>query len=57
MRIDGRWFTVIFLLILPAAMIAVSMLWFGSNPIAIFSAFAAMIAGAFYLLTYTDSFA
>jgi hypothetical protein len=54
---DGRWFTVLFLLVLPAALIAASVIWFASNPIAIFSAFAAMIAGAFYLLTYTDSFA
>jgi hypothetical protein len=53
---DGRWFTVIVLLIAPAVAIAASVLWFSSNPIAIFAAFAAMIAGAFYLLTYTDSF-
>jgi hypothetical protein len=53
---DGRWFTVIVLLIAPAVAIAASVIWFASNPIAIFTAFAAMIAGAFYLLTYTDSF-
>lgn len=54
---DGRWFTVIFLLILPVVAIAAAIVWFASNPVAIFSAFAAMIAGAFYLLTYTESFA
>ncbi len=54
---DGRWFTVLALLVAPAVAIGVSVLWFASNPVAIFSAFAAMIAGAFYLLTYNESFA
>jgi hypothetical protein len=53
---DGRWFTVIVLLIVPAVGIAATVVWFASNPVAIFTAFAAMIAGAFYLLTYTESF-
>jgi hypothetical protein len=53
---DGRWFTVLFLFIVPAIGIAASVLWFASNPIAIFVAFSAMVAGGFYLLTYTDSF-
>ena len=53
---DGRWFTVIALLIAPAVAIAATVAWFASNPVAIFTAFAAMIAGAFYLLTYTESF-
>jgi hypothetical protein len=53
---DGRWFTVIALFIVPAVGIAATIVWFASNPIAIFTAFAAMIAGAFYLLTYTESF-
>ncbi|HTW76647.1 MAG TPA: hypothetical protein VMG14_02650 [Thermoplasmata archaeon] len=53
---DGRWFTVICLLVLPVVAIAATIAWFSSNPVAIFAAFSAMIAGAFYLLTYTDSF-
>ncbi len=53
---DGRWFTIVFLLILPAALIAPTVIWFASNPVAIFVEFAAMIAGGFYLLTYNDSF-
>jgi hypothetical protein len=52
---DGRWFTVIFLFLVPAAAIAATVLWFSSNPVAIFTALAAMIAGAFYLMTYTES--
>ena len=54
---DGRWFTVIFLLIVPAAGVAASIAWFHSNPVAILVAFAAIIVGAFYLLTYTETFA
>jgi hypothetical protein len=52
---DGRWFTVLALLVLPAAAIGATVVWFASNPVAIFTAMAAMVAGAFYLLTYTDS--
>jgi hypothetical protein len=54
---DGRWFTVLVLLVAPSVGIAATVLWFSSNPVAIFAAFAAMVAGAFYLLTYTESFA
>jgi hypothetical protein len=54
---DGRWFTVIVLLVAPVAAIAATIVWFSSNPVAIFVEFSAMIAGAFYLLTYTESFA
>jgi hypothetical protein len=54
---DGRWVTVLALLIAPVVGIAATIVWFASNPVAIFVAFAAMIAGAFYLLTYTESFA
>jgi hypothetical protein len=54
---DGRWFTALALLVAPAVGIGVTVVWFASNPVAIFTAFAAMIAGAFYLLTYTETFA
>jgi hypothetical protein len=54
--IDGRWFTVIFLFLLPAVLVAVTIWRFSSNPLAIMAEFAAMIAGAFYLLSYTDAF-
>jgi hypothetical protein len=53
---DGRWVTVLGLLVAPSVAIAASVIWFSSNPIAIFASFAAMIAGTFYLLTYTESF-
>jgi hypothetical protein len=53
---DGRWFTVIVLLILPILGIVAAIAWFASNPLAILGALAVMIVGAFYLLTYTESF-
>jgi hypothetical protein len=53
---DGRLFTVIFLLIVPVLAVAATIVWFASNPIAILVAFGAMVLGAFYLLTYTESF-
>ncbi|HXW66385.1 MAG TPA: hypothetical protein VEL82_00650 [Thermoplasmata archaeon] len=54
---DGRWFTVLALFVLPVVAIAATVVWFSSNPLAIFAAIAAMIAGALYLLSYTESFA
>jgi hypothetical protein len=54
---DGRWLTVIFLLIVPAVAVGATVLWFSSNPLALLTAFGAMVVGAFYLLTYTDTFA
>ena len=54
---DGRWLTVIFLMIAPIAGIAATIAWFSSNPVAIVVAIGVMILGALYLLTYTETFA
>jgi len=54
---DGRLFTVLVLLILPAVLIGVTIFEFHSNPVAILALIAVMIAGSFYLLSYTESFA
>jgi len=54
---DGRLFTVLFLFLLPAALMGVTIVWFASNPVSILVLFAVMIAGGFYLLTYQESFA
>lgn len=54
---DGRHYTVLFLLLLPAVLIGLTVWMFASNPLAIFSLMAVMIVGAFYLLSYTPSFA
>ena len=54
---DGRWLTVLLLLVLPAALIGVTIEFFSSNPVSIFTLLAVMVIGALYLLTYTESFA
>ena len=54
---DGRHYTVLFLLVLPAVLIGVTIWHFASNPLAIFALLAAMVVGAFYLLSYNASFA
>jgi hypothetical protein len=54
---DGRLITVLTLLLLPAALIGVTVEEFHSNPIAILGLIAVMIFGAFYLSSYTESFA
>jgi hypothetical protein len=54
---DGRLFTVLVLLVLPAVLIGVTVLEFRSNPVAIFGLIAVMIVGSFYLVSYSESFA
>ncbi len=54
---DGRHYTVLFLLALPAVLIGVTVGWFASNPLAIFALLTAMVVGAFYLVSYNTSFA
>ncbi len=50
-------FTVLLFLVLPAALIGVTVVAFSSNPIAILVLIALMIIGGFYLLTYRETFA
>ncbi len=54
---DGRLTTVLLTLVLPAILLGVTVIAFSSNPVAIFALIAVMIAGAFYLLSYTETFA
>jgi len=54
---DGRLFTVLVLIVLPAALIGVTVAEFNSNPVSILALIAVMIVGAFYLVSYTESFA
>ncbi|HYA71078.1 MAG TPA: hypothetical protein VEH28_06905 [Thermoplasmata archaeon] len=54
---DGRLITVLGLLLLPAALIGVTVEEFHSNPVAILGLLAVMIFGAFYLVSYTETFA
>ena len=54
---DGRLAIVLLFLILPAALIAVTVEEFHSNPVAIVGLLAVMVVGAFYLVSYTETFA
>jgi hypothetical protein len=54
---DGRLVTVLALFVLPAALIGVTVEEFHSNPLAIFGLLAVMVVGAFYLVSYTETFA
>ncbi|HTP55315.1 MAG TPA: hypothetical protein VML53_01435 [Thermoplasmata archaeon] len=54
---DGRLFTVLAMMLLPGALIGVTIGLFSSNPIAILCLISVMIIGALYLLTYRETFA
>ena len=54
---DGRLFAVVVLLIVPAALIGVTVAEFAANPVSIMALIAIMLVGVFYLLTYSESFA
>jgi len=53
---DGRLITVLVAFLLPAALIALTILRFGANPLALMAEFVVMVAGGLYLLTYSDTF-
>jgi len=54
---DGRLLTLLLLIVLPAALIGLTVEEFSSNPVAIMGLLAVMIVGAFYLVSYTETFA
>lgn len=54
---DGKLLTLLALIVLPIALIGVTIAYFGSNPLAIVGLFVVMVAGMFYLLSYTEAFA
>jgi hypothetical protein len=54
---DGRLLTVLLLFVVPAALLGVTVVEFASNPVAVFALLGVMVAGGFYLLTYTESYA
>ncbi|MFI5417496.1 MAG: hypothetical protein ACHQ2Y_01165 [Candidatus Lutacidiplasmatales archaeon] len=53
---DGRLTTVLLTLALPGALIALTIIRFSSNPLAILGLFSVMIGGGLYLLTYSETF-
>lgn len=54
---DGRWFTLLVFVVLPAALIGVTVAVFHSNPISFLVLVGAIVVGTFYLLTYRETFA
>jgi hypothetical protein len=53
---DGRLATGLLTLLLPAILIGVTYVDFGSNPLAILTLFAVMVMGCFYLISYREGF-
>ncbi len=53
---DGRHYTVLLLLGLPALLIGITVVFFASNPLSIFVLLGFMLLGVFYLSSYTGSF-
>ena len=53
---DGRIVTVGLTILVPAALIALTVWQFSSNPLAILFLVLAMIGGSLYLLSYPESF-
>jgi hypothetical protein len=51
---DGRLLTLLLLFVVPAALIGLTVVEFSSNPVSIFALLAVMVAGGFYLMTYTE---
>jgi hypothetical protein len=54
---EGRLLTLLLLIVLPAALLALTVLEFRSNPVSVFVLIGVMLVGAFYLLSYTETFA
>ncbi len=53
---DGRLVTGLGLLVLPTALIGVTVEWFNSNPVSIFVLISLMVVGGLYILTYREGF-
>lgn len=53
---DGRLIAGLVTFVAPAALIGVTVWRFASNPLAILALLSVMAVGAFYILSYTESF-
>lgn len=53
---DGRLWTVLLTLLVPAVLIGLTVAFFSLNPLSMLVLFAVMVAGILYLLTYTETF-
>jgi len=54
---DGRLVTALLTLVLPAGLLGLTIYRFASNPVSVLVLVAVMCGGAFYLLTYHETFA
>jgi hypothetical protein len=52
---DGRTYTILLTMVLPAILVALTVWKFASNPVAILVLLTTMVIGGFYLLTYRDT--
>ncbi len=52
---EGRLITVLLTLVLPAVLLGLTVVEFHSNPVAILGLLAVMLAGGFYLVSYTEA--
>lgn len=53
---DGRWVVALSTLVFPSVLLGVTVWRFASNPLAVLALVAVMVAGAAYLVTYTENF-
>ncbi len=53
---DGRIFVVGLTLVLPAILIAATVIWYSDNPLSMLVLFSVMLLGALYLVSYKDTY-
>ncbi len=53
---DGRLLSILVMLVLPAALLGVTVAYFSANPVAVLGLFVWIIAGGFWLLSYPETF-
>lgn len=53
---DGRVFVVGLTLVLPAILIAATVIWYSDNPLSMLVLFSVMLLGALYLVSYKDTY-
>ena len=53
---DGRFVVVGLTIVLPAVLMAMTVVWYSTNPISMLVLFSVMLLGALYLLSYADTY-
>ncbi len=54
---EGRWLTLLLLIVLPGALLGLTVAEFHSNPVSVLVLIGVILVGAFYLLSYNETFA